>query len=165
VVLTDTTTGESWDVQLKATDSVGYVQEWMDDHPDGEILVTQELADQLDLPTSGMTNEGLTVRVSDFVDRIEDAPDDAPFWSHVPVLTIASLSLVAIELYRRYRAGSITASQLRRKLALATGLKAAKLAALVLLLSIPVVNVVVAAGLIAKLIWTADSALRRADRR
>ena len=32
----DTSTGESWDVQLKATDSATYVDEWMDQH-DGDI--------------------------------------------------------------------------------------------------------------------------------
>jgi len=160
IVMTDASTGETWDVQLKATDSVGYVQDWMDAHPDGEILVTDELAEEMDLPSTGMSDEGVTVRVEDFVDRIQDAPDDAPFWTHLPWLTAISLSLVALELYRRYRRGEMTATQMRRKLALATGLKAAKLAALVALLSIPVVNVVVAAGLVAKLIWTADTALR-----
>jgi len=160
IVMTDASTGETWDVQLKATDSVGYVQDWMDAHPDGEILVTDELAEEMDLPSTGMSDAGVTVRVEDFVDRIQDAPDDAPCWTHLPWLTAISLSLVALELYRRYCRGELTASQMRRKLALATGLKAAKLAALVALLSVPVVNVVVAAGLVAKLIWTADAAFR-----
>ena len=45
----DTDTGQTWEVQLKATDSAAYANDWIEAHPDGEILVTSELADRTDL--------------------------------------------------------------------------------------------------------------------
>ena len=33
VQLVDTDTGETWEVQLKATDSSAYAHEWIDSHP------------------------------------------------------------------------------------------------------------------------------------
>ena len=52
----DTSTGESWDVQLKATDSASYVEDWMDKN-DGDIRVTEELANKEGYTSSEFSNE------------------------------------------------------------------------------------------------------------
>ena len=57
VYLVDNNTGESWDIQLKATDSESYVEDWIETHPDGEILVTEELASEMGIGSSGLSNE------------------------------------------------------------------------------------------------------------
>jgi len=38
VKMIDENTNESWEIQLKATDDKGYVQDWIAQHPDGEIV-------------------------------------------------------------------------------------------------------------------------------
>ena len=66
------------------------------------------------------------------------------------VLTLGATN--DIGLYRRLRAGDITREQFFALTAAATGWKAAKIATLLLLLSIPVLNVAVGALLVAKMI-------------
>ena len=41
----DESTGEEWDIQLKATDNSAYVEDWIEEH-DGDIRVTEELAEK-----------------------------------------------------------------------------------------------------------------------
>ena len=43
IQLLDRSTGETWEAQLKATDEASYVTDWIERHPGGEILVTDEL--------------------------------------------------------------------------------------------------------------------------
>ena len=43
IQLLDRSTGETWEAQLKATDNAAYVTDWIEQHPSGEILVTDEL--------------------------------------------------------------------------------------------------------------------------
>src|SRR5690606_8685718 len=52
ILLIDNNTGQITEIQLKATDSSYYVQDWIDNHPDGKILITEELAGKMDLETS-----------------------------------------------------------------------------------------------------------------
>ena len=70
IMLTDDETGEILEVQLKATDDVAYVNDWIEEYPDGEILVTDEIANKMNLETTEISNEKLTTNVEDFVDRI-----------------------------------------------------------------------------------------------
>ncbi len=151
----DEATGERWEAQLKATSDANYVQSWIDAHPDGEILVSKELADTMQLPTSGIANGELTSRTDDVVDRLIEAGDNDSFWDYFPSLTIVSLALVTWELWKRYRSGNISISRFKTLVARATGLKASKLAALSLAMSIPGLNVVTGAALAASLILSA----------
>ena len=155
VVFTDAASGESWEAQLKATDNATYVQDWIDAHPDGEILVTTELADKMDLPTSGQSNEDLTADVSDFVDRMLTTESDASLWDYFPVLSVASVSVVVFELWSRYRRGEIDLQKFKRYAVMATGLKATKIAGLTFLLTVPVVGQVTGAMLVASLLLSA----------
>ena len=157
VVLTDEKTGESWETQMKTTDSADYVQEWMGKYPDGEILVSEEMAAELNLPSSGFSNEEITARVETFVDSLVSTDADASVWGLFPTLTLLSVSLVVIELYRRLRSDEITREQFRSMSLRATGVKAGKFGILLAALSIPGLNVVVGAGLVAKVIYSLTS--------
>ncbi len=161
VVLTDSETGDVFDLQLKATDSVSDVDDWISDHPDGEILLTSELADKLDLPSSGISNEHLTYRVEDVVDRLQEMDDTDSIWHHFPALTLASAAVVVWALFCRYRRGELTLAQFKLRAAAVTGMKLAKIGVLSLLLSIPGVNVVTGSLLVAKMILSTDGGFSR----
>lgn len=157
IMFIDEATGESWEAQLKATDNAGYVQEWIESHPDGEILVTSELAEEMGVPSSGQSNEQLTASVSDFVDKMVDSAADAGMWGYFPALSVLSVSIIVFELWRRYREGEITLQRFKQLSALATGLKVTKIATITFLLTIPVVGQVTGALLIANLLLGAKS--------
>lgn len=153
----DESTGETWEAQLKATDDASYVTDWIDRHPGGEILVTDELANKMELPTSGQSNDQLTTDVEDFVDKMAEADDADTFWDYFPALSLASISLVVWELWQRHQRREIDWSTFKRLSARATGLKVAKIGTIGLLLSIPVVGQVTGALLVAKLLLGAKA--------
>ncbi len=157
VMFIDEASGESWEVQLKATDSAAYVQEWIDAHPEGEIVVTDELALEMDLPGSGQSNEQLTSSVSDFIDKMIEEGGDSDLWGYFPALSVLSVSCIVLELWQRYQRGDIEFEQFKRLVALATGLKVTKVAALMFLLSLPVIGQVTGAVLIANLLLSAKA--------
>jgi len=166
IQLSDQATGETWAIQLKATDQSQYVQDWIDEHPEGEIVVTDELAEQMGLPASGQENEELTADVNDFVDKMIAAGDEDVFWDYFPALTVLSTSIVIWELWGRHKSGDFNKSEFQRLAAKATGLKAAKIASIGMLLTIPVVGQVTGIILIANLLLGAQEfvmPLRRAN--
>lgn len=158
VLFVDDSTGASWDAQLKASEDTAYVQAWMDAHPDGEIIVTGELAAEMGLPSSGFANEQLTVRTEDVVDRLVEATEEDSMWDFFPTLTAASLGLVVWGLWQRLRQGEISMSRFKWLVARTSGIKAGKLALLTLAMSIPGLNVVTGAALAARLILVGLSA-------
>lgn len=160
VQLVDQSTGETWQAQLKATDSNAYVQEWVDAHPDGEIRVTEELADAMGLPSSGVSNEALTARTEDVVDRLLEAGDQDDLWSYFPGLAAGSVALVVWSLFGRYRRGEITLQRFKWLAAKATGVKASKLALLTLAMSVPGLNVATGAALVVALLFSGASTVR-----
>jgi len=148
----DSATGEQWEVQLKATDSASYVRDWMDAHPDGEILITEELASRLDMPSSGQSNEELTARTEHVVDQLLQTANDDAIWDYFPALTAASIGLVAWELWQRYRGGEISFDRFKWLVAKTTGLKAGKVALLCFAMMVPGLNVVTGAAIVVQLI-------------
>lgn len=152
VTFLDTDTGLKWEAQLKATESASYVQDWIDDHPDGEIIVTDELAGAMGLHASGLRDTDLTMRTEDVVDRLLDADGDDTIWDYFPSLTIASMGLVVWGLWQRLRSGEISLSRFKWLVAKATGLKAGKVALLSVAMSVPGLNVVTGAALATRLI-------------
>jgi len=155
VQLLDRSTGETWEAQLKATDDASYVTDWIERHPGGEILVTDELAQRMELPTSRQLNEELTTDVEDVVDRMVSADDAVDFWDYFPALGVASVGVVVWELWRRHQRGEINGEAFKRLAARATGLKLAKIGAIGLLLSIPFLGQATGAVLVAKLLLNA----------
>lgn len=160
VQFVDIDSGETWSAQLKATDDASYVQGWIDSHPEGEILVTSELADRMDLSPSGLSNEHLTARTEDVVDQLLEAGSDSDLWDYFPALTVASIALVVWELWTRHCKGEITLSQFKWMTARVSGLKAGKLALLSVAMMIPGINVVTGAGLVASLLFSAAHAVK-----
>lgn len=157
IQLIDRSTGETWEAQLKATDNAAYVNDWIENHPGGEILITNELAEHMDLPSSGLSNHDLTTNVEDFVDKMVSADEAAEFWDYFPALGAASVSWVVWEIWLRHQRGEIDLETFKRLSARATGLKIAKIGTICLLLSMPVVGQVTGAVLVAKLLLNAKS--------
>jgi hypothetical protein len=155
VQLYDESTGEYWDVQLKATDSQSYVTQWIDQHPDGEIIVTEELAVGLNIESSGVQNSELTAKVSDFVDGLIDHNDVSTLSNYFPMLTFASVAIIIWELWQRYQSGEISYLRFKLLAGLSAGKKVVKFGAIMGLLSVPGINVIVGAALVAKLIYSA----------
>lgn len=160
VQFVDIDSGETWSAQLKATDDASYVQDWIDSHPDGEILVTSELAARMDLSPSGLSNEHLTARTEDVVNQLVEAGSESDLWDYFPALTVASIALVVWELWTRHCKGEITLSQFKWMTAKVSGLKAGKLALLSVAMMIPGINVVTGAGLVASLLFSAAHAVK-----
>jgi len=156
VQMFDELTGEQWDVQLKATDDTSYVNQWIEQHPDGEILITEELAEKLGVKSSGIENEQITAQVEDFVDKLIDYEGSASLVNYFPVLSIMSVSVVVYELWKRYNNKEISYDRFKFLASMAAGKKTLKIGALILLLGTPGVNVFVGAALVAKLIYSTN---------
>jgi len=153
----DTATGETWEAQLKATDSAAYANEWVDAHPGGEILVTNELAERTGLDSSGLSNHELTDNVEGFVDKMIEG--DETIWDHFPVITTLTLANILWALWQRYQEGAIDWEQFKSLAARASGIKVAKIAMLSALLAIPVIGQAAGALLIAKFLLGAREAM------
>jgi hypothetical protein len=151
VQFTDSVTGSVWEAQLKTTSDPSYINEWINQHPDGEIIVNSEMADKMGLASSGLSNQQLTLTTEDFLDKALAADDDS-LWDYVPLLSVASISWIVWGLWQRYCQKLITLDEFKQLAARATGIKVAKISVLVLLLSIPVVNVITGAALVAHVI-------------
>ena len=164
VQMLDQSTGDAWEVQLKATDDLSAINSWMDLNPDTEILVTEELSERMGIPSSGFSNEDLTMRVEDFVDRMIEIDGNVndSLWGYFPPLVAASAGIIIFELWRRYRAGSITLDEFKAMSGRTLGIKAAKYAGLFAALAVPGLNVAVGAYLLASLIFAVNKVAGKA---
>ena len=138
----DESTGEEWDIQLKATDNSAYVEDWIEEH-DGDIRVTEELAEKEGFESSGISNEELTTRVEEFIDAAisQGSSFTTTIFDYFPHVTALTISIMIIQLYKRKLKGEINDDQFRSLLIKNTGQKAVKIAGLMALLSIPGVNI------------------------
>ena len=138
----DESTGEEWDIQLKATDNSAYVEDWIEEH-DGDIRVTEELAEKEGFESSGISNEELTTRVEEFIDASisQGSSFTTTIFDYFPHVTALTISIMIIQLYKRKFKGEINDDQFRSLLIKNTGQKAVKIAGLMALLSIPGVNI------------------------
>jgi hypothetical protein len=153
VILTNNITGEISEVQLKATDSSSYVNDWINNHEDGEILVTEEIAEKMGLQSSGQLNSELTVDVNEFVEKLIELDDDSNLWDYIPTLPAISIAIASFHLFRLYKDDKISFQTLKVKFALLTGKKIAKFSIIAGLMMIPIVNVIVGAGLLFNLLY------------
>lgn len=163
VQLLDEKTGDAWEVQLKATDDMSTIGAWIDSNPNTEVIVTEELSERMGLPSSGFSNEDLTIRVEDFVDRMIEIGDDAEdsLWNYFPPLVAASAGIIVFELWRRYRSGRITFEKFKALSFKTLGLKAAKYGATFAALAVPGLNVVIGAYLLGSLIFRVNALVDR----
>lgn len=140
VQIQDIINGHIEEIQLKATESESYVLDWIEDHPSGKIVVTEEVAERLGLESSGFSNDEITYETEEVVDKLIDASDDDSIWDYFPYISAISLSIVFYSIWKRYNNGQIDKQTCVNKCAKATGLKIAKISALMVLMTIPVVN-------------------------
>lgn len=167
IQLLDQHTGDMWDVQLKATDNMSLVYEWMEDNPDTEILLSTELAEKMGLPSSGISNEDLKIRVDEFVDEMimMTKDQDESVWDSFPLLVAASSGIIVFELWRRYRKGQLSFKEFRNLTMKTLGLKGVKYAAIFTALAVPGLNVIVAAYLLASLIFSVHGLVQAGQRK
>lgn len=154
VVFSDVASGSRWEAQLKATDSEAYIGGWLENHPDGEILVTAEIAQRMGIESSGLSNAGMTVETERLVDGLIAADQGDTLWDYVPGLSALSIAVVIYELHQRLQLGEIQPNQFKWMIAKASGQRATRVIALTVLLSIPVVNVATGIALIANALST-----------
>lgn len=166
VQMMDLSTGNAWSVQLKATDDMSAIDSWMESNPGTEIFVTEELSEKMGIPSSRFSNEDITMRVDDFVDRMieKNESSDPALWETFPVLIAASAGIIIFELWRRYRSGLMPFEEFRIFTLKTLGLKAGKYVALLGALSVPGLNVVVGAYLLGSLILSVGTAATRATK-
>ncbi len=157
----DTDTGQTWEVQLKATDSAAYANNWIEAHPGGEILVTSELAERTGLDSSELSNDELTDDVKSTVDKM--LAEDEGIWDYFPLITGLTLANILWALWQRYQEGAIDWERFKYLAARASGIKVAKIAMLGVLLTIPVVSQATGALLIAKFLLGAKNAMTNAQ--
>ena len=145
-------TGEISELQLKATDSTAYVQEWIDEHG-GNIVVTEEVAERMGLSGIGIENQELEVRVEDFIDKLKDLQENedafTPILGKIGTISLA-ISLVA--LVAQYQSKRISRSEFGRLSAMMIGKKVVKFSVLAVALSIPGINFVTTVALAANLV-------------
>ena len=153
IVMSDEETGENWEIQLKTTNDSDYVEEWIEKYPDGEILVSKEIANELGIESSGLSNEELTIRVEEFVDQLVSGSSNSSLWGLIPTLSLLSIALSVIELHKRYSENKITYEEFKLMSMRITGIKIGKFTILVVALSIPGLNVVVGAALVSRLLY------------
>ncbi len=105
-VLAESMTQPGWDLriedehgavveylQLKATDSVGYIRDALERYPDIQILATGEVANSGLVLDSGITDQELRSQVQDGVDTV-DASLSESFLDHFhPLLPLAAMAL------------------------------------------------------------------------
>jgi len=108
VLLKDNITGEITEIQLKATNNSSYVQDWIDNHPDGHILVTDEIAEKMNLETSGLSNQELTTDVNSFIDQLIELDENDELWDYIPLLPGISVAICGIFLIKKYKNGEMS---------------------------------------------------------
>jgi uncharacterized protein (DUF697 family) len=128
------------------------VSDWLDRH-DGQIQITEELAKEMGLTSSGFSNEDLTSQVELVVDALLSADPTGNLWSHVPALSLLSVSIVVIELFKRYQKGEITKTEFKDYAVQATGIRITKIVVLTGLLSLPIINFPIAVTIVARMIF------------
>ena len=164
IQMMDRETGEIWAIQLKASDDTSYINSWLDSNSDTEIFVTEELSEKMDLPSSGLSNEDLTVRVEDFVDRLLDLSESADdsIWNSMPTLAVISSGIVVFELWRRYRINEISLDEFKRLTFITIGQKAGKYTMLFSALSVPGLNVIAGAYMLGSFILAFNKSFTKA---
>ena len=157
----DTKSGEIWVEQLKTGDETykSEVSSWIDEHPEGVIRVNEELAKELNLPSTELSDDTLEYRVEDVVDKLKDLSHNDSVWNYFPTLSAISISIIVWHLYKQYQNGEITAEEFKWMTAKTTGQKVAKIATLMFLLSLPIINVITGTVLIFNLIQSGQKVL------
>jgi len=161
VLLTNEQTGETIAVQLKATDSSSYVNDWINSHDEGDILVTEEIADKMGLESTDISNEELTADVTEFIGKLIKLDDDDSLWDYMPGLPAISIAIAGYYLYLEYKKEEISFNTFKIKFVKLTGIKIAKFTLIAGLMMVPGINVLVGAGLLFNLLYNTGSFINK----
>ena len=115
----------------------------------------------MDLETSGISNTELTTDVHDFINKIIELDENDELWDYIPTLPAISISISSFYLFKLYRENKITRNTLKIKFIKLTGMKVAKFTIIAGLMMIPVINVIVGAGILFKLLYGAGTLANR----
>jgi len=152
IKLTNTNTGTVEEIQLKATDSETYIEEWIEKHHDiDQIRVTEEVAQKMDLQSSGISNSEITLDTKTFIEKAVTL-EESTLWSVVPLLSLVSVSYIICYLYGMYKKGEITKGAFQKYVLIFSGKKMVKIVALTMVLSIPIVGQTVGTYLVYSLL-------------
>jgi len=161
ISLIDKETGDVVDeLQLKATDDIPYVNEWIEKYGTDNIIVTDETAEMLGLESTGITNQGLEVRVEDFLDKLTSI-DNASLETIVSNIGFVSIAISVVGLARKWSIGEISREKFLEMATIMTGLKIIKLSCLLLALSIPGLQIVTAIALTSSMILRGKGELEK----
>ncbi len=161
ISLIDKETGDVVEeLQLKATDDIPYVNEWIEKYGTDNIIVTDETAEMLGLESTGITNEGLEVRVEDFLDKLTSI-DNASLETIVSNIGFVSIAISVVGLARKWSIGEISREKFLEMATIMTGLKIIKLSCLLLALSIPGLQIVTAIALTSSMILRGKGELEK----
>ena len=158
IFLIDVETGFKENVQLKIGDQATHIYDWIEKYPgnDDKLRVSEELARELNLPSSGVSNTETTIEVEKFIDKlIADEDQIIKVLTITPSLTIIAMSLILYRLYKRLSKNEINQKQFITMATKMTGLKAGKILTILTLLSMPVIGQVTGVYLISKIILSA----------
>jgi len=151
-------TGEETEIQLKATDSIDYVNEYLEENEDEVIKVTEELAEKYNLESSGISNAEITEQVEETVDSISKTGKS--MWNYFPTITMLSISILIYLLWRKKRKNEITKKEFYHKSLKLSGLKISKVVVITFLLSIPGINYITSIVLITRQIYFVNKMLK-----
>ncbi|KZR82383.1 hypothetical protein PMIT1342_00852 [Prochlorococcus marinus str. MIT 1342] len=161
ISLIDKETGDVVDeLQLKATDDIPYVNEWIEKYGTDNIIVTDETAEMLGLESTGITNQGLEVRVEDFLGKLTSI-DNASLETIVSNIGFISIAISVVGLARKWSIGEISREKFLEMATIMTGLKIIKLSCLLLALSIPGLQIVTAIVLTSSMILRGKGELEK----
>lgn len=156
VVLFDTESGESSEIQLKAVSDEYSIDRWELENPGIEVHATAEVADKAGVYSSGMSNDELTEDVRGLIDQIRASEDPMTIVDQYPPLALASVGYAIFLLYGEYKKGLMSLGDFKIKAAAVSGIKVAKMGMFVFLLSLPVIGQITGAALIMKLLLSFD---------
>lgn len=155
VYLSNSENGSSEWVQLKTTMNTQHVTDWIAKYPGNEdrIIVNEEMAQKLGLPSSGMKDSDLTFRTEEVVNKMIEHEDtlNEIISASVP-LSVISIAFVIYQLHKKYKSNEITKDQFISMSAKMSGLKVSKIVLILSLLAVPVLGQIVAVVLISQLI-------------
>ena len=156
VVLFDTASGESTEIQLKAVADKNAIDRWELESPGIEVYATTEVSEKAGVYSSGMSNEELHEDVRGLIDQVRAAEDPMTIVDQYPPLALASVGYAIFLLYGDYKKGLLSLGDFKIKAAAISGIKVAKMGMFVFLLSLPVIGQITGVALIMKLLLSFD---------
>lgn len=141
-------------LQLKATDSTQYANEAIENLGADKVVLTEELAEKMNVKSSGISNKELQADVETVVDKLMV---DSSLWNYVPALSAWSIALIAASLTKRYINKEVRRKEYITLMTVYCGAKVTKIAIIIAALSIPGVNIIAGALLFLKVAFSAKS--------